>query len=94
MAYARTNWKDHVVTRPKTYTKVDNSDGSMTFKDAPGEVLQQGTPQSATNFNHAEEGIEAAAVALDMQSTIDQALLRNALDRIESLETKVEALKG
>jgi len=92
VAYTRTNWKDHVVQRPKTFTKVENSDGSVTLKDAPGEVLQQGTPQSATNFNHAEEGLEASAIAFDMQSTIDQALLRDALNRVEKLEAKVNAL--
>ena len=57
MAYEPLNWKDHVVRRPRTYTEVTNSDGSKTLTPAPGEVLQQGTPQSATNFNHMDDGI-------------------------------------
>ena len=35
MAYKRTNWKDHVVERPRTYTEAANSDGSKTFTPAP-----------------------------------------------------------
>ena len=74
MAYKRTNWKDHVVERPRTYTEAANSDGSKTFTPAPGEVLQQGTPQSATNFNHMENGIHDAHVAeaIFMQAKMHQ----------------------
>lgn len=61
MAYVKTNWQDHVVQRPRTYTEVTNPDGSKTMTPAPGEVVQQGTPMSAVNLNHMEEGIAAAA---------------------------------
>lgn len=90
--YARINWKDHVVTRPHTYTKVTNGDGSETFTASPGEVLQQGTPQSATNFNRIEEALQHIALAYDMMLTMYQAELRDAQTRIVTLETQVAAL--
>lgn len=44
------NWKDHVVEYPNRFTK--NEQGEyLTLQKAPGTVKQQGTPQSATNFN-------------------------------------------
>lgn len=44
------NWKDHVVEFPNRFTK-DEAGGYLTLERAPGTVRQQGTPQSATNFN-------------------------------------------
>lgn len=44
------NWKDHVVEFPNRFTK-DEAEGFLTLERAPGTVRQQGTPQSATNFN-------------------------------------------
>ena len=88
MAYKRTNWKDHVVERPRTYTEAANSDGSKTFTPAPGEVLQQGTPQSATNFNNLEEGMLHFSVAFDRMFSIMQAQARE----ITTLKEQVAAL--
>ena len=88
MAYKRTNWKDHVVERPRTYTEATNSDGSKTFTPAPGEVLQQGTPQSATNFNNLEEGMLHFSVAFDWMFSIMQAQTRE----ITTLKEQVAAL--
>lgn len=65
MAYQKTVWVDHVVEKPRTYTYVDNSDGSRTFTPASGEVIQQGTPKSATNFNNIENGLADVSVVLD-----------------------------
>ncbi len=87
MAYNRTSWKDHVVERPRTYTEATNDDGSKTFTPAPGEVLQQGTPQSATNFNNLEEGILHFSVAFDWMFTIMQAQAREITTLKEQLET-------
>lgn len=70
MAYKRIKWQDHVVTRPRTYTEVINADGSKTLTPAPGEVLQQGTPQSASNFNNAEEALVHYSIAFDWLATI------------------------
>ena len=95
MSYnARINWKDHVVERPRTYTESVNSDGSKTYTPAPGETIQQGTPQSATNFNTMEEALQHICIAYDMLLTIGQAELRDKENRIAALEAKVKTLGG
>ena len=55
--YEPTYWKDEVVENPYRYKETQNSDGSIEHVPDPGEVLQEGTEQSATNFNHMEQGI-------------------------------------
>jgi len=92
MAYKRTKWKDHVVEHPRTFTEVINENGTVTHNPAPGEVLQQGTPQSATNFNNIEEGLQHISVAYDMFSTIAYALYRAQQKQIENLETATSAM--
>lgn len=72
MAYKRTKWQDHVVERPKTYTEATNDDGSITLTPAPGEILQQGTPISATNLNNGEEALLHFSVAFDWLACIMQ----------------------
>lgn len=94
MAYDRTRWKDHVTERPRTYVETPNADGSVTLTPAMGNVLQQGTPQSATNFNKMEDGIQHTSVALDWMQCITQATLRAQNDRIEELENALAALTG
>lgn len=88
----RIGWKDHVVTRPRTYTEVLNVDGSKTLTPAPGEVLQQGTPMSATNFNTMDAALQHISIAYDMYVTIKQAEMRAAQKRITELEAMVAAL--
>lgn len=92
MAYGKKLWLDHVVERPRTYTETVNSDGSKTFADAPGEIIQQGTPLSAENFNHAEEGLQDVAAALDaLYSYIMVKLARSAytLDTLDAAKLGV-----
>lgn len=60
MAYDWNQWQDHVTEHENRYREIDNGDGTITHEAVEGEVLQQGTPQSATNFNHMEEGITNA----------------------------------
>lgn len=55
--YTPTIWKDEVVEHPYRYKEVQNTDGSIEHTPDPGEVMQEGTPQSASNFNHMESGI-------------------------------------
>ena len=88
----RIRWKDHVVERPRTYTKVTNTDNSETFTPAPGEVLQQGTPQSATNFNAMDEALQHISVAFDELFVITQAQIRAQQDEIDMLKAQVAAL--
>lgn len=85
-------WKDHVVERPRTYTEVTNQDGSKTFTPAPGEIIQQGVPQSATNFGKMDEALQHISIAFDELLCITQAEQRAANDRIAALEAEVEAL--
>lgn len=58
--YTPTNWKDHVVERPRTYTPIQNEDGTITLYPAPGTIEQQGTPITASNLNNMETGISKA----------------------------------
>ena len=83
MPYPFTDWKDHVVEYPKRITLTDNGDGTYTIEPSPGEIIQQGTPMSATNFNNLEDGI------LDVNTAAKLMLngLRQDEDRISDLET-------
>ena len=58
--YGWTQWQDHVTEFENRYREVQNDDGTITHEAVEGEILQQGTPQSATNFNHMEDGISNA----------------------------------
>ena len=92
MAYKRTNWKDHVVERPRTFTETSNDDGSKTFTPAPGEIVVQGTPQSATNFNNLEENLLHISVAFDLLYCVSQAQIRALNNRVEALEAATAEL--
>lgn len=52
--YVPTLWEDEVVEYPYRYKETQNDDGSIEHVPDPGEIFSQGTPQSATNFNHLE----------------------------------------
>lgn len=58
--YKWTKWQDHVTQYEDRYTETNNGDGTITHKPVEGEIIQQGTPQSATNFNHLEDGVTNA----------------------------------
>ena len=58
--YGMTPWKDEVVQYPYRYKETQNADGTVEHEPSPGTVMQEGTPQSATNFNHMENGISNA----------------------------------
>ena len=77
--YNRTEWQDHVTQYDNRYREQNNSDGTVTHIPVEGEVIQEGTPQNATNFNNMETGIfaaneaaaEMARVALQHERTIN-----------------------
>lgn len=92
--FFRRRWKDHITQRQRTYTQVTNPDGSVTFTPSLGEVYQQGTNQSATNFNAIEEGIMDVDAAFNFYFAITQAQMRAQEARIAQLEASVEALSG
>ncbi|MGI6234425.1 MAG: hypothetical protein ACOYI6_04120 [Christensenellales bacterium] len=92
MAYARKRWQDNSVERPRTYTEAVNEDGSKTYTPAFGEVLQEGTPQSATNFNAIEEGLQHTNIAFDLYYVTVQAQMRDLEARLALAEAKLAAL--
>lgn len=57
--YQRQVWKDHVVEFPHRVKETNLGNGLVNEVPAPGEIIQQGTPQSARNFNNIEEGVLA-----------------------------------
>lgn len=61
MAYEPLLWKNREVERPRTFTIVDNPDGTKTLIPAEGNIAEQGTPIMATNMNR----IENQLVVLD-----------------------------
>lgn len=58
MAYERTVWKNREVEKPRTFTKVDNPDGTITLTPAEGNIIEPGTPIIASNMNKIEDEIE------------------------------------
>lgn len=89
MAYNKNNWKDHIVERPRTYTEVTNGDGTKTLTPSPGEILQQGTPQSATNFNRPEVFLQHLSIAFDMAFCIMQSMAMEMDTMREQLDALV-----
>lgn len=58
--YEEKLWQDHVTEFENLYREQANADGTITHIPVEGEVLQEGTPQSAANFNNMENGISGA----------------------------------
>lgn len=50
-------WKDHVTQYTNRYKEVQNADGTVSHEAVEGEVIQQGTPLNAKNFNDMEQRI-------------------------------------
>lgn len=57
--YGFTRWLDHVVQFPGRKKMTDIGGGIVEFERSEGQIIQQGTSQSAKNFNNVEEGILA-----------------------------------
>lgn len=58
--YNRTFWQDHVTEFENRFREQNNVDGTISHIPVEGEIIQEGTPQNATNFNNIEIGIFAA----------------------------------
>ena len=58
MAYKKTVWKNREVEKPRTFTKVDNPDGTITLTPAEGNIIEPGTPIIASNMNKIEDEIK------------------------------------
>lgn len=81
--YEKINWKDHIVESPFTFVQTVNPNGTVSLEPQQGEILQQGTPVSANNLNHLEEGVY-----------LNYSFLKELYDEITSLKLDVLTLKG
>lgn len=76
-------WKDHVTQFSNRYKEINNADGTITHEAVEGEVIQEGTPQNAKNFNDMEQRILAAGEVAGL-----------AMLKVGAVENKVEGLAG
>lgn len=76
-------WKDHVTQFSNRYKEINNADGTITHEAVEGEVIQEGTPQNAKNFNDMEKRILAAGEVAGL-----------AMLKVGAVESKVEGLAG
>lgn len=65
MAYVKQTWVDRQVENPLTFTRTENSDGTITLTPAPGTVTAAGSQVSAERMNHIEDGIANAVIQGD-----------------------------
>ena len=86
----QTDWKDHVTQYPNRRRITDNGDGTSDVVKDQGAVIQQGTAQSATNFNNMEDGIQAANIAAQIigWGNLQQQRLNDA--HLEEIDGEVE----
>ncbi len=92
MSYTPNVWVDHV-NSGNIYNINENSDGTKEIVYA-GEVLQKGTPMSAENFNHMEEGIETADQTASAALTAVNVLtpkIEDMEDNIKTADNKASA---
>ncbi|MBQ8331150.1 MAG: hypothetical protein IJX94_01455 [Clostridia bacterium] len=82
-------WKDHCVEPGNTYIAKNNADGTVTLTPT-GKILQQGTNQSATNFNNMEAGILDAHLA----NSLLLLALRDLSSRLEAAEKAIATLQS
>ena len=95
MAQAKTFWVDHVVEKPHTYKETANGDGTNTYTEAFGKVIQQGTPINAANLNKLENTLMYLHTAYDMTATLTQAKLRalENSDTIAQIQAAIEEMQ-
>jgi len=71
MAYTRTVWKPRQGTNLGKFTKHQETAEAVVLVNEPDVVTEPGTPFSADNMNHIEEGIEEAHLKLDSAPTLE-----------------------
>lgn len=76
-------WKDHVTQFSNRYKEVQNADGTITHEAVEGEVIQEGTPQNAKNFNDLEERVLAGGEVAGL-----------ALLKVSMAESRIKGLQG
>lgn len=80
MAYTPTDWKDHILS-DTYYNITENGDGSCEITPH-GEVITQGTPMNAENFNHMEQGIADAHTEISEFETETNTALGSKVDKV------------
>ena len=76
-------WKDHVTEFPNRFVETDLGGGYTQIEKAGGEVIQQGTPMNAANFNNMDEkALQGIMLGLMMGQHVHQ------------LDQKVDGLEG
>ena len=76
-------WKDHVTQFSNRYKEVNNEDGTITHEAVEGEVIQEGTPQNAENFNDLEQRVFASGEVAGL-----------ALLKVKMAESRIKGLQG
>ena len=76
-------WKDHVTQFSNRYKEVNNADGTITHEAVEGEVIQEGTPQNAENFNDLEQRVFASGAVAGL-----------ALLKVKMAESRIKGLQG
>ena len=76
-------WKDHVTQFSNRYKEVNNADGTITHEAVEGEVIQEGTPQNAENFNDLEQRVFASGEVAGL-----------ALLKVKMAESRIKGLQG
>ena len=76
-------WKDHVTQYSNRYREVQNADGTITHEAVEGEVVQEGTPQNAQNFNDLEERVLSAGLIANL-----------AMLKLGAAESRIKGLQG
>ncbi len=95
--YSRTFWQDHVTEYDNRYREQNNPDGTVSHIPVEGEIIQQGTPQNAANFNNLEEGIVAACEISAEICRIVNAMRQNSgytNKDLDSLKKRVDELEN
>lgn len=62
--YQPTDWRNHTTDKPGRYNITKNNDDNTYNITRAGQVMQQGTPQDQAHFNHMEQGIFDAHIAI------------------------------
>ena len=83
--YNRKLWQDNVRDPARTYKATQNADGTTTLEPA-GKLVQQGTNQSAENFNNMEDAIQDAQIALQVAFQHQLQFERDHEDRVSGLD--------
>lgn len=78
-------WKDHVVEHPNRYEEKNVGEGLVELVKSPGEVIQQGTPMNARNFND----MDLAAIQAVIMASENSRYVRGLLQKTEGIEGEV-----